>query len=148
MSRAVQTQFEPAITPLDLTVVAAGHPAHDREAETRPAPVVERDEPVEHGVLRAALEAGTVVDHLLSVRASSAAETHVVLVAPTIRDPALHLVEGLVGSGRSVLVIGVATTDDDVEALARTPVTGAQLVDLRPGERLVAALARRLGAAA
>jgi uncharacterized protein (DUF58 family) len=104
--------------------------------------------PILDGLARTAPGSGTVVDHLLSVRASSAAETHVVLVAPTIRDPALHLVEGLVGSGRSVLVIGVATTDDDVEALARTPVTGAQLVDLRPGERLVAALARRLGAAA
>lgn len=97
---------------------------------------------------RTALGSKSLVDDLLDLRASTAPETHVVLVAPTIDDTALQLVEDLVGSGRSLLVIGVATTDDDVEALARTPVAGAQLVDLRPGERLVAALTRRLGAAA
>lgn len=87
--------------------------------------------------------AGTL-DRLL---ATTVADTHVVVVTPSLADRDLARLELVAAGGRSVLVVGLAFDDDHVDGLARAPAAGCQLVDVRPDERLASAFARHhLGA--
>lgn len=90
-----------------------------------------------------------LTDTLDRLLADVSPDAHILVVTPDLADADLARLDLLVAAGRSVLVVGLAFDDDHLDGLARAPLAGCQLIDVRPDERLATAFARHhLGATA